>query len=313
MGESALESAPGQDGALDDEIWLLGQPTLRQYVDFVMDAGAGGAVERAALCDEWRRANDYYHELEQREAGLADQVECRELDPALAPLVEAVRAHASYRCTFDKLPTTFHMVELDRLVVFQKSVTDSFVKILASRLGEDPTLPELFRFALPLGEREAPVQIQRVGSRRYVFRSDSTDFRFHESVLLEPRQLRGYESFGPIAGVVGLVVGFGSNFLNAIRVGERLVLQNGYHRACALRGLGITHAPCIVQTVTRGDELELAAKGVVAQDPDFYFKTARPPLLKDFFDPRIRKALRVRRQVRMIEVNFEVRDFFVSE
>ena len=312
MVERALKNVPGQEDAFEDEVWLLGQPTLRQYIDFARGAAVDGALERAALCDEWRRANDYYHELEQREAGIADQVGARELDPALAPLVEAVRASASYRRTFDKLPTTFNMVELDRLVVFQKSVTDSFVKTLASRLGNDPTLPELFRFALPLGEREADVRIQRIGSHRYTFQSSSTDFRFHESMLLEPRQLRDYESFGPIAGIVGLVVGFGSNFLNAIRVGKRLVLQNGYHRACALRELGLSHAPCIVQTVTRGDELALAAKGVVAQDPDFYFKTARPPLLKDFFDPRIRKVLRVRKQVRMIEVNFKVREFFVS-
>ena len=135
------------------------------------------------------------------------------------------------------------------------------------------------------------MQIERVGSRRYVFRSDSTDFRFHEAALLRPEQLLDYEAFGPLAGIVGLVVGFGSNFLNVIRVEKRLILHNGYHRACALRKLGITHAPCVIQTVTRFDELDLAAKDVV-EDPDFYFRPARPPLLKDFFDPRIRKVHR---------------------
>lgn len=313
MGERVFENVPGREGAFADEVWLLGQPPLHKYLNFVKDAAVGGAVDRAALCDEWREANDYYHELEQRESGIADEIECRELDPSLAPLAEAVKAHASYRRAFDELPTTFSMVELDKLVVCQRSVTDTFVKAIAARLGKDPTLPELFRFALPIEKQQAPVQIQRVGSRRYVFRSDSTDFRYHEAALLEPRQLRDYEPFGPIAGVVGIVVGYGSNFLNAVRVGDRLLLQNGYHRACALRSLGITHAPCIVQTVTRGDELALVAKSAVVEEPDFYFRTARPPLLKDFFDPNIRKVIRIRRQVRMIEVSFEIRDFYVSE
>jgi hypothetical protein len=131
--------------------------------------------------------------------------------------------------------------------------------------------------------------------------------------LLQPDQIHDYKAFGPIAGVVGLVVGFGSNFLNVIRVGNRLLLHNGYHRACALRGLGITHAPCIIQTVTRLDELDMTAKGTVVEDPDFYFNTARPPLLKDFFDPQICKVLRIYKRVRTIEVTFEVRDDLLPE
>jgi hypothetical protein len=109
------------------------------------------------------------------------------------------------------------------------------------------------------------------------------------------------------------VVGFGSNFLNVIRVGKRLLLHDGYHRACALRRLGITHAPCIIQSVTHPDELDIVAKRRVAEDPEFYFHTARPPLLKDFFDPKIGKVLPVHKLVRMIEVSVEVRDYLVPE
>jgi hypothetical protein len=152
-----------------------------------------------------------------------------------------------------------------------------------------------------------------MGSRRYVFESESTDFRFHECVPLRQSQITGYEPVGAVASVLGIVVGFGSNFLNAIRVGKRVMLCNGYHRACALRSLGVTHAPCIVQEVSRGEELDLAAKASVARDPDFYFRSARPPLLKDYFDPRIRKALPIRRQTRVIEVSFEVRDHLISD
>ncbi len=306
--------SPHADGTQDEEVWLLGQPKLRDYLSFVKHTVVGGAaIDPARLTDEWRVANDHYHELEERESGVADRVECRDLDPALAPLAEEVAATASYRRTFDALPTSFGMVELDRLVVFQRSITANFVDSIRSRLGAAPDAETLFRFCLPLTNRDAPVHIERMGSRRYAFRSDSTDFRFHEPILLRSEQIQGYDSFGPIAGVVGLVVGFGSNFLNVIRVGKRLLLHNGYHRACALRGLGIKHAPCIIQTVTRPDELEIAASEAVAEDPEFYFNTARPPLLKDFFDPRIRRAWPTHRQSRLIEVNFEVRDSLVPE
>jgi hypothetical protein len=308
MTEEQTNNAPCQ------EIWLLGHPPLRRYLDFVEDMVIGGdTLDRAALIDEWRGANEYYYQLRETEAGLADRVECRDLDSDLQPLAEEVMADPRYRHTFDSLPTCIGMVELDRLVVFQTHVTRDFVDALKLRLGPAPDPETLFRFCLPLGRPDAPVRIQRVGSKRFVFTSDSTDFRFQEPVLLRPEQVQGYDGYGPIAGIVGLMVGFGSNFLNVIRGDDRLVLHNGYHRACALRELGITHAPCIIQTASCRDEIDFAAKQVVAQDPGFYFKHARPPLLKDFSDPKIRKVLPVYKTSRMIEVSFKVRDFEIRK
>lgn len=302
--------------ASHEEIWLLGQPLLRSYLDFVHESVVDGhSMNRAQLTDEWRAAGEYYRQLAKKEAGIADSVQCLELEPALHPLAEAVRADARYRHTFDSLPTRFGVVELDKLVVSQIHVTGSFIQGLQQRLQSSPDVASLFRFCLPLETLEAPVQIQRVGSKRYVFRSESTDFRYQESVLLRPDQITGYENYGPIAGVAGVAVGFGSNFLNVIHDDDtqRLLLHNGYHRACSLRAMGITHAPCIIQTVTNRDELDISADSDVAKSPGYYFNSPRPPLLKDFFDPRIRKVLQVKRMVRMIEVNFEVKEFWLSE
>lgn len=307
-----IHTADGLDDQRDvlrDEICLLGQPPLRRYLNFMRDQVVGGEnADRRALVDEWRRVNDYYGELEESEAGIADEIEVRDLDPALAPLVAEAMADPRYRYTFDSFPTSFAWVELDRLVIYQTHVTQQFVETLKSRLGPAPDPESLFRFCLPPERPAVPVEIRRVGHERYVFTCESTDFRFLDAVLLRPDQIRDYDSAGPISGVVGLVVGFGSNFLTAIRHENRLVLHNGYHRACALRALGITHAPCIIQTVTRRDELQVAAKRNVAEDPAFYFVARRPPLLKDFFDPRIRKVLRVHKTLTTIEVNFEVQE-----
>lgn len=297
-----------------EELWLLGQPPLSRLLDFVESAGVeGDKVDRAALTDEWRAANDHYMALERTEAGIANRGTHRELDPELAPLAAEVAAHPRFRRAFRTLPTSFGMVELDSLIVYQRHVTRNFVEARMQGIGAAPDPEALFRVCMPLGDPDAPVQIQRVGSRRYVFRCPSTDFRFHEPALLRPEQANGYESLGAVAGIVGLVVGFGSNFLNVVRVGSRTLLNNGYHRAVALRALGITHAPCIIQTATRGDELEVSVMSRVAEDPEFYFESARPPLLRDFFDPKIRKLLPIRSRTRQIEVNFEIKDYLVAE
>jgi hypothetical protein len=226
-------------------------------------------------------------------------------------LAEATAQHSHFRRTFDALPASFEMVELDRLVVHQPHVTLPFARDLQERL--DPAMaPEaLFRFCHPPEPRSPPVRVRRIDDNRFLFASDSTDFRRHEAALLGPDQIVGHDSFGPISAAIGLMVGYGANFLSVIRSDNRMLLHNGYHRAYALRAAGITHAPVVVQTVTRRDELQLVASATVAEEPAFFFASKRPPLLKDFFDPKIRKVLPVKRMEKMIEVTFEIREYDV--
>ena len=203
------------------------------------------------------------------------------------------------------------MVELDTLVVCQRSVTWSFVDAIEARLGAKPSDEKIFLFCMSLESRDLPVQGHAIGSQRFMFRSVSNDFRFHEAALVRPDQLSGYTSHGPVTGVVGLVLGFGSNFLSVIKVGKRLLLHNGYHRACALRALGVTHAPCVITPAATQDELEVIAKSSVVNDPDHYFRSHRPPLLQDSFDPKIRKSLITYKLERIIEVSHKVREYMV--
>jgi hypothetical protein len=291
-----------------EELWLLGQPPLLRLLEFVKDEVVDGArADRAALTAEWRAANEYYQELERREAGIANTGSHRGLDPGLERLAAEVMAHSQYRESFGTLPTEVGMVELDKLVVCQNHVTRSFVDQLTARIGPARDPEALFRVCLPLSAAKPPVQICRVSPQRYVFRCASGDLRHHQTTALHPEQIQRYHSFGTIAGIVGVVIGFGYDFMGAVRAGNRVLLTNGYHRACALRALGVTHAPCVIQTATSGDELRTAVRTRVAEQPEFYFESARPPLLKDFFDPKIRKVLPIRNQVHLVEVTVDVK------
>ncbi|MDQ1922468.1 hypothetical protein [Massilia pseudoviolaceinigra] len=299
-----------------EELWLLGQAPLQKYLDFADDLCAESPEAiRPALIREWGAANLYYEELARTEAGVADHLDCAALPAAMMPLAAQVCASSQYRRTFNSLPTRIAMVELGRMVVCQNHVTRSFVDELKAQLGPHPDPQALFRFCFPPDEVRAPVHIREAGSKRFVFRSESTDFRFHEPVLLRPDQLNDYRASGTVAGVVGLVVGYSANILNAVCDDDsgRLVLNNGYHRTCALLELGITHAPCVIQTVSSRDELDLVAKSIVATDPGYFFNAPRPPLMRDFADPRIRKVLRIKKISRMIEVSYDVRDYFIEE
>jgi hypothetical protein len=295
---------PRQDSR---EAWLLGQPALQDYIDHVRkNVVGGGEIAKSALIDEWRVANDHYYDLETSEAGLPDTVGIRDLGADLQPLAEALKASVPFKNSFDDVPSRVAFVELDKLIVAQPNIDLDHIDRLIANIGATPDPETLFK-------PSPAVKMRRAGSKRFLFWSDCHDFRFHEATVLSPTQITDYESFGPLAAILGLGVGFGSNFLAAIESDKRLLLHNGHHRAYALRRLGITHAPCILQTVTRLDELNIIAPSNVIRSPGYYFKAKRPPLLKDFFDPKLGKALNVSKTVRVVEISFETKEFDIKD
>lgn len=292
-----------------DMVWLLGQPHLEDYLDFHRRKVVHHSdIDFRALTAEWQDANDYYSQLEQTEAGLCETIDCQPLPDSLLPLAQEIEAHPWFRSSFDDLPYRFEAVELDKLIVSQLQVEHGHSRQLAAVLDQDkPDDADLFRFCLPLDRTLPACRIRRLGSNRYEFTSYSSDFREHQVRLLRGDALAGLAEEGPLVAMLGVPIGFGSNFLSCIRSGDRVLLQNGYHRAYALRSAGFTHAWAVVETVTRKDELRLTASEEVAENPEFYFAARRPPLLKDFFDPRIGRHFRARRSEFVVEVEVKVR------
>jgi len=293
--------APPVKAPAEERLWLLGQPHLSDYLHFVRERVVGGTrMCPRALADEWRAANDVYYDLEDSESGIADSIDCRPLPAALAALVRQLEESPLYRNTLNTFAKTFEMVELDKLMVSQTYVTCSFSEERARLLGKRMSAQALFRYCQPLEHDPPPVRIEQLDGS-FVFSSGSTDLRAHRVKLMRGAEI-AIASSGPIAGIIGLPVGFGSNFFTAIRSERRLVLHNGYHRAHAMRAAGITHAPCLIQTVTRTDELAVAASDRVSDDPAFFFRSRRPPILKDFFDPRLVRRFKLRPHRTVVEV-----------
>ncbi len=290
-----------------DLVWLLGQPHLGDYLDFVKGKVVGGAdQDPRTLADEWRAANDVYAELEKSEAGYADETKRRPVERALKPLVRRLEANPWFRDSFDNLPYSIERVEIDKLVASQIHVEYAFTKPFLKRLAS-MSEEELFHFCLPIDKPRPPVTVTRLSGDRYIFTSPSTDFRSHSPRVLRPEEIPNITSSGPISAFVGIAVGFGSNFLSAVRSDKRICLQNGYHRTFALRCAGLKYAYCVVEDVTRKDELKLTADDTVTEDPEFYFASKRPPVIKDFFDRRLAKRLRVRPMLNHLEVEIKVR------
>lgn len=304
-GDSLADQEGAGTNVATEMLWLLGQPKLADYLDFVRQRVVGGdRLDLAALTGAWRAASDRFHALQTSEAGWASGPSTP-LPEAMAALAADLHRDPAFKRTFDTFPTQIVMVELDRLIVSQRHIVVAYAQGRADDLAARPSAEALFRYCLPGEQRQPPVRVQRLTEHRYLFSSPSTDLRTHAPRLLSPDCVSG--GTGPVAGIVGLIVGYGSNFLSAIRVGERMLLHNGYHRAWSLRAAGITHAPCIVQKVTGPEELRVAACDRVIDHPGHYLTAARPPLLKDYFDPVLAARHAVLPWETTVEVEFKLR------
>src|SRR5437870_4785893 len=64
-------SERGNDGGVDETLYLIGRPTLKQFLRFARN-NAVNSPDDGTLTDEWQAANDVLRALEKEEAGAPD-------------------------------------------------------------------------------------------------------------------------------------------------------------------------------------------------------------------------------------------------
>ena len=310
----AQGSAPAEDpAAVDRSLHLLGRPRLKDFLRFVRRHALEPDHEDR-LIGEWEEGKARLAALEKKEAGSADHPRIRRIEPdaTFEPLLIEFLKDPVVRDSFNAVPSEVAWVKLDDLVIHQLHIDLTHVAKLQRRIGPAPSVQALFRLCLPYDHPLPPAKWSRLDNDSYVFVSASNDLRFLGATPLKPQHVQGYAHPATLVGVVGLAVGFGSNFLNAIHVENRLILNNGSHRAYALRALGITDVPCLVQHVPTRDELEVVGgPAELRSEPDRLIRAPRPPMFKDYFDPELRKVFACQRLHRQIRVQFSVLEQYV--
>jgi len=237
---------PTREGAADEALYLTGRPKLKDFLRYVRQH-AVAPPDDGVLTDEWENAKGLVRRLEKEEAGIADNPPIHKMGTEYEPLLIEFLKDPLVQHSFNTVPTEVAFVELDRLVVYQKHIDLTFIRQLERKLGPMLTEEQIFRTCLPYDHPQPPVKWSRMRRNSYVFMSPSNDLRFLGAMPMKSENIKVSSPPGNLVGVVGLAVGFGTNFMNAIYAEKRLILNNGSHRAYALRKMGITRVPCIIQ------------------------------------------------------------------
>lgn len=287
---------------------LLGFEGLARYVEQVQRYAAPGdaACSDEALISDWRAAQASLatQAAAQADAPLPDGAPAAPLPQGLAERMQAVLARPEVQASFSQVPVAPAWVEIDSLVAYQREIDLDKADALAARLGPDPDIGRCFDLAFGEGEPAAPADWRLLRQKRsaWEFGSDSHDFRYLGAQLFDPALLPALVVDGRAVAAVALLLGYSANLVSVLKLGQRLVLHNGYHRVYALRRLGVTRVPCLVEVLTSGEELAMVADEEIVEQAGLYFDAPRPPRFRDFFDPalvRVHARPPLRRQVRL--------------
>lgn len=87
-----------------------------------------------------------------------------------------------------------------------------------------------------------------------------------------------------------------------------LTLQNGIHRAYALKSMGIDYMPCIIiDPATAAETQMISAK--LSPERAMQNVSQRPPLMKDFFNPDLTEKFKVRKRLKCLRVEWKIEPF----
>jgi len=263
-----------------------------------------------AILADWQEANTSFSEIVRTETGEAEKIDVQDIPSDSKSQVQQIEQDFLFKQSFSLLPYEIKLVEIDRLIASQRAVNLDYVALLKQRVqSTQPRVSELIDVCLsPQTKVKLPAE-QMIAQNAYSYTSDSLDFRFLGGFRkpLSQDDVRACSAGGyPLAAIV-LLVGLGAGSMNALSYKNRIVLNNGFHRAFALRSMGVTHIPLVVQKVTNP---ELEFPSVVANLPrEYLLEAARPALVKDFMNAKLIRNLKVKAQNRVVQVQWGVSQF----
>jgi len=294
------------DAQTQRRLFLMGFPPMEEALGF-LSTKTQPRMEMARAADLWRRANDLVRQNWQADSGACERVEVTDLPPELLEKATALESSELFGKSFAVVPARIKMVELAPLAIFQKTVNLTYTGQLEAQLSRDMTPAQLFDACLAL--RDPPgVACAWPALDAIQLSSCSSDLRFLEAIPLKDDLIAQLSVGGRAAAVVALVMGFGPNLITAIRVGNRLVLSNGSHRAYALLKLGYTKVPCVVQEVTRQEELPIVLGNVPQPLLQQLLSNPRPPMLRDLLNETLTCIISTPVEKRVVTVHWQVQN-----
>lgn len=251
------------------------------------------------ILKHWETANNIFNAKSPRSF---ETISVKAIEPKYSPKLDAIKQDKRFAHTFPHGLLTFEIIEIDKLIACQAAVAMDYVDKLLNGFPNQLDQDALLDICLTLDKTVPEVSDIRINEQTIIYSSENTDFRFLGAIqkpLAEIDLDKSSTGGIPTRGLV-MLFGYGGSPINVLRVGNRIFLNNGFHRVYALRKAGITEIPVIVQTV-QNPALEFPA--VYQNIPKEYLLAAdRLPMMEDYLNHELVIELKAKARRRGIKV-----------
>ena len=213
-----------------------------------------------------------------------EEPEIREMPPRLGKQLARLAGSELFIQVFTGVDWQFRMVEIDKIVAFQREVVLDSVH--ASRRPRGAVASRLLDYCLPL-QWTSEFEVSQVNGNGISF--SSWDPNLSLNVAIQP----------PVAN---FEVAFRPPYIQVAEFGGRYLLKNGYHLTFWLKKSGYTHVPCVL--IRCNNYIQTGAN-----HPNFFPQAtvlgAGPPRVAHFVDENLTTTLRERRTKKAITLSWQ--------
>lgn len=257
------------------------------------------------ILSDWRKAIEKFRKIESEQQGLADNNIPTELE--MTPKLKEIQDDPLFKNSFSAYPSEFKMIDVDNLIAPQRRVSLDYADQLFKKIPDKPSMDYLIDFCISPKQDVPTVKDFQIAENTYQFSSPSVDFRFlggFRKKSLSDDDIKYCLGGGLPVGAIILFYGYGAGSLNVLKVNNRLILNNGFHRVYALRKKGITKIPAVIQNI--GNPAIEMASNIQGLSQDYLLKHPRPILLKDFFEDKLITTLRLKNTIRTVRIQWGI-------
>ncbi|MBI1829725.1 MAG: hypothetical protein HY222_00685 [Thaumarchaeota archaeon] len=308
----------------EEKIYLLGfMPPGEVSGLVVSELGESFNLDRVKKL--WLPKSQKANELFVSDSQLLDDEKIRDvvkdIDPKYAEKLETIENQLKSNPFWQANKHVIKMVKIEALITLQNSVNLDRATKLTHKIKKNATIDELLDYTFDFNRKAPEIRSHIISNTAVLFSTTDHDVRPGK---IEVRKINRYtendENGSKIPALVIPIVE-GESFIYCIRTWTMapmsdgtmkkiyfLTLQNGIHRAYALRSLGIEYMPCLIIDPATAGETNILT---VNWSPERLQQnvTQRPPLMKDFFNPELTEKFNVPKTMRCIKVEWKIENF----
>lgn len=309
----------------EEKLYLLGFMPVNEVSGLVLGE-LGESLDLNRVKKLWLPKTKKAQELAKTDSRLLDDEKLKDvikdIDLKYSKKIEEIEKKLNQITFWQANKYSIKSVKIDELIALQGFINIDRSEKLSKRISKDVTFPELIDYTIDLDRKPEVIHNHRISNNAILFSTDNHDVRPGKIEVGQiPKDNEEGNSGGNTIPAVVIPVHEGDGVIYCLKTfnfitmpdgtqkrNYYLRIQNGIHRAYALRSLGIEYMPCLIVEPSSSFETDLL-NGRWSPERKTQEVSIRPPLMKDFFNPDLTERFRVRKTKFCVRVEWKVETF----